>query len=77
MTTSNWNVYKIFANGKRAKFPMHTFKYDDETLVFEFFTKQIEPTFTVKQKKSKYIQRGQKKFCIKNDQKCFASTSRA
>ena len=55
MTTNNWNVYKLFANGKRAKFPSKTFMYDDEALVFEFFTKQIAPTFTVKQKKSKYI----------------------
>ena len=54
MTTINWNVYKIFANGKRAKFPMQTFEYADESLVFEFFTKQIKPTFTTKQQKSKY-----------------------
>ena len=54
MTTINWNVYKIFANGKRAKFPMKTFEYADESLVFEFFTKHIKPTFTPKQQKTKY-----------------------
>jgi len=54
MTTINWNVYKIFANGKRAKFPMKTFEYADESLVFEFFTKHIKPAFTAKQQKNKY-----------------------
>ena len=54
MPTHTWNVYKIFANGKRAKFPMQSFEFADETLAFEFFMSKIKPTFTAKQQKSKY-----------------------
>jgi len=28
--SSNWNVYKLFKSGKRAKAPIHTFLYDGE-----------------------------------------------
>lgn len=28
--SNNWNVYKVFNNGKRAKAPLHTFQYDVE-----------------------------------------------
>ena len=34
----NWNVYKIFKNGKRAKAPMATFEYNDNPEnVIEYF----------------------------------------
>ena len=26
----NWNVYKLFKNGKRAKSPVHTFTYEGD-----------------------------------------------
>lgn len=36
--SSNWNVYKLFKNGKRAKAPMHTFVCDGtESEANEFF----------------------------------------
>ena len=28
--SSNWNVYKLFKSGKRAKAPIHTFSYEGE-----------------------------------------------
>ena len=54
MTTKTWNVYKIFANGKRAKFPVQSFEYDDETLAHEYFINNIKTTFTAKQQKANY-----------------------
>ena len=54
MTTKTWNVYKIFANGKRAKFPIQSFQYADETLAYEYFINNIKPAFTVKQQKANY-----------------------
>jgi len=54
MTTKTWNVYKIFANGKRAKFPVQSFEYNDETLAYEFFMGNIKPSFTAKLQKAKY-----------------------
>lgn len=54
MTTTNWEVYKIFANGKMAKKPCFHFSYDDEDTVFSFFEQNVKTTFTEKQQKSKY-----------------------
>ena len=54
MNTKTWNVYKIFANGKRAKFPVQSFEYADETLAYEFFMSNIKPGFAKKMQKSKY-----------------------
>ena len=28
--SSNWNVYKLFKSGKRAKAPIHTFSYEGD-----------------------------------------------
>tara|TARA_R100001591_G_scaffold118493_1_gene141623 strand:- start:2320 stop:2781 length:462 start_codon:yes stop_codon:yes gene_type:complete len=44
----NWNVYKIFNNGKRAKAPMHTFTYADEDKVQEYFDTVIKENFEEK-----------------------------
>ena len=44
----NWNVYKIFNNGKRAKAPMHTFTYADEDKVEEYFDTVIKENFEEK-----------------------------
>ena len=55
MNTSTWNVYKIFASGKRAKKPIFSFEHDDEASVNDFFQQNIKPTFTIKQQKSKYF----------------------
>ncbi len=54
MNTSTWNVYKIFASGKRAKKPIFSFEHDDGASVNDFFQQNIKPTFTIKQQKSKY-----------------------
>lgn len=35
----NWNVYKVFKNGKRAKAPVHNFYYEgDIEEVYEYFS---------------------------------------
>ena len=36
--SSNWNVYKLFKNGKRAKAPIHTFTHNgDNNTANEYF----------------------------------------
>ena len=37
-----WNAYKVFLNGKRAKRPSITFKHDDEKTVSEYFESKIK-----------------------------------
>jgi hypothetical protein len=44
----NWNVYKVFKNGKRAKAPVTTFAYDDKSNVYEYFEAEIKENFTEK-----------------------------
>ena len=44
----NWNVYKIFKNGKRAKAPIHEFTYDDENTVMEYFETEVKKKFSEK-----------------------------
>lgn len=44
----NWNVYKVFKNGKRAKAPVTTFAYDDKSSVYEYFEAEIKENFTEK-----------------------------
>jgi hypothetical protein len=39
--THNWNVYKIFSNGKRAKAPIYSFEYS-ESDVGHFFDNNIK-----------------------------------
>jgi len=47
----NWNVYKVFANGKRAKSPYTTFEAEESQHFFE----NILPTLGPKLKKSKWM----------------------
>ena len=47
----NWNAYKVFANGKRAKSPYTTFDADDGQHFFEV----ILPTLSEKLQKSKWL----------------------
>ena len=47
----NWNAYKIFANGKRAKSPYTTFEADESAHFFN----NILPTLTDKLQKSKWL----------------------
>ena len=47
----SWNVYKVFANGKRAKSPYTTFDADDSQHFFE----SILPTLSDKLKKSNWL----------------------
>ena len=45
----NWNVYKIFKNGKRAKAPMHQFEYrGDLTEALSFFNSTIKKNLVEK-----------------------------
>tara|TARA_Y100001951_G_scaffold76075_1_gene63235 strand:- start:34 stop:495 length:462 start_codon:yes stop_codon:yes gene_type:complete len=44
----NWNVYKIFKNGKRAKAPMTSFEYNDESNVAAYFEAEIKKNFSEK-----------------------------
>jgi len=50
----NWNVYKVFKNGKRAKAPLTTFVYDDESNVAEYFETQIKEKFSEKNRVSEF-----------------------
>ena len=51
----NWNVYKVFKSGKRAKNPLMTFDYGGSTPIEEFFEKKIKIDLSEKLRKSKYI----------------------
>lgn len=44
----NWNVYKIFNNGKRAKAPMHTFTHENPETVNAYFDAVVKENFTEK-----------------------------
>ena len=51
----NWNVYKIFKNGKRAKAPMTTFKYDgNEMEAIAHFRLEILENFKEKYRDMQY-----------------------
>lgn len=41
----NWNVYKVFKNGKRAKAPIANFYASEETYK-EYFEQQVKKNFT-------------------------------
>ena len=47
----NWNVYKVFASGKRARSPYTTFEAEQSQHFFE----NILPTLGAKLKKSNWI----------------------
>ena len=51
----NWNVYKLFKNGKRAKAPFHVFEYDDPSSVGEYFNVKVKENFTEKIRRSKLL----------------------
>ena len=51
----NWNVYKLFKNGKRAKAPFHVFEYGDPASVGEYYEKEIKENFTKKLRKTKIM----------------------
>ena len=51
----NWNVYKLFKNGKRAKAPFHVFEYDDPASVGEYYEKEIKENFTKKLREAKIM----------------------
>mgnify|MGYP003648390792 CR=1 FL=1 len=46
----NWNVYKVFKNGKRAKAPLATFEYEDESSVREYFEAKVKKNFSEKKR---------------------------
>ena len=49
-----WNAYKVFLNGKRAKRPSITFKHDDESTVSEYFESKIKRKLGKKFKSSEF-----------------------
>lgn len=51
----NWNVYKLFKNGRRAKLPFHVFEYDDPESVSEYFDGKIKENFTEKIRRSRML----------------------
>jgi hypothetical protein len=40
--SSNWNVYKLFKNGKRAKAPIHTFSHNGDNSTVDDYFKELE-----------------------------------
>jgi hypothetical protein len=48
---SNWNAYKIFKNGKRAKAPFTTFEAEEK----EFFFSDVLPTLDEKMQKAEWV----------------------
>ena len=51
----NWNVYKVFKSGKRAKNPLMTFDYGGSTPIEQFFENKIKTSLSEKLRKSEYI----------------------
>ena len=51
----NWNVYKVFKNGKRAKMPFYVFEHGDTENVEEYFMTQIKEKFTEKIRASRVM----------------------
>ncbi len=52
----NWNVYKVFKNGKRAKSPLLTFEYDEDTPnVEEYFETNIKKNFNEKNRELNFV----------------------
>jgi len=49
-----WNAYKIFLNGKRAKRPSITFKHEDENTVGEHFESKVKRRLGKKLKSSEF-----------------------
>lgn len=48
----NWNVYKLFKNGRRAKAPFHVFEYNDPETVNEFYNENVRKKFSKKYRDS-------------------------
>ena len=42
----NWNVYKVFKNGKRAKAPITNFKAEEENYK-DYFESKIKKNFAI------------------------------
>jgi len=50
----NWNVYKIFINGRRAKAPCVMFESENEETAHALFKRDILQTLSAKEQKSKF-----------------------
>jgi len=48
----NWNVYKLFKNGRRAKAPFHVFEYGDPETVNEYYNENVRKKFSKKYRDS-------------------------
>tara|TARA_R100000315_G_C5235326_1_gene147029 strand:- start:5432 stop:5884 length:453 start_codon:yes stop_codon:yes gene_type:complete len=51
----NYNAYKVFKNGKRAKAPYIEFEYDDPEGVEEYFNAKIKVNFAGKFRRSNFL----------------------
>ncbi|HAI36879.1 MAG TPA: hypothetical protein DCM40_01410, partial [Maribacter sp.] len=51
--TFNWNVYKVFKNGKRAKAPIHTFEATEEDHI-SYFEQEVKKNFSESFKGNKF-----------------------
>jgi len=51
----NWNVYKVFKNGKRAKAPLVMFEYEDESGVNEYFEAKVKKNFNEKLREGEFV----------------------
>lgn len=49
----NWNVYKLFKNGKRAKAPLLEFECSQDNMT-DYFEKEVKKNFTEKMHRAKY-----------------------
>ena len=69
----NWNVYKVFSSGKRAKSPYYSFVYEDENNVEKYFLENIKSKFKEKFLKATYklvrADRVQSRICDVEDRK--------
>ncbi len=52
----NWNVYKVFKNGKRAKAPIITFEHEcDSSSVMDYFNSNIKKNFNEKNRELTFV----------------------
>ena len=48
MAIYNWNVYKVFKNGRRAKTPFHVFEHDNPETADEHYDENVKKNFSKK-----------------------------
>ena len=51
----NWNVYKVFKKGRRAKMPFYEFEYNDPESINEYYNENVKKNFSRKIRDSSVI----------------------